>query len=93
MNINRVSALNHRKFLSVNKINELDLPFQTQSLKGFLMNTDDFPKPKMNSPGTFLYSCILREGTHQTESPFRTQCPSANYLKLRCFPQSIYQTK
>ena len=53
-----------------------DLPYQTQSFKGLLKNTDGFPKPKVTSPGTSLHFSTLRKGTHQTESLYGTQCPS-----------------
>lgn len=36
-----------------------DLPYQTQSFKGLLKNTDGFPKPKVTSPGTSLHPCLL----------------------------------
>lgn len=49
MNINKVSELNYIKVLSINKIYDLDLPYQTQSFKGFLKNADGFLEPKVNT--------------------------------------------
>ena len=61
-----------------------DLPYQTQSFKGLLKNTDGFPKPKVTSPGT----SVLLGKEHIKQNPCKGLNALTNYLKLRCFSHS-----